>query len=196
MSAEGCLPVTRDSEAFKKLLDALRAVIVGHDDFRLAREAEAEAAAIAAATQAAEKAGKPPPRIKAKVPGPTQLVARDASDRISVEALREVLSSSDGQSRALSAQEFNTLLEDLGVDPKDNKFRLGLVDIAQARHSFASLARRFACPRVRSSPRASHMPLNPTFRFFFVGCGRYCSSAEPRKRSLAFWLSRSRKTCC
>ncbi len=139
MSAEGCLPVTRDAEAFKKLLDALRAVIVGHDDFRRAREAEAEVAAITAAAQAAEKAGKPPPRIKAKLRGgPTPLAALDASDRISVEALREVLVSSEGHGRALSAQEFHTLLEDLGVDPKDAKFRLGLVDIAQVRKTGAT----------------------------------------------------------
>ena len=129
VSVEKCLPVTRDSEAFKKLLAALRGVIVGHEQYRRDRELEAQAAAFAKAEAEAEAKGKKPPAPPPPPKKENTVVAIDAADKITVAALREVLV--DGSRRALSDLEFNTMMEDLDVDARDGEFKISVADIAK-----------------------------------------------------------------
>lgn len=140
-SIEGCLPVTRNSEAFKKLLEALRGVIVGYEEYQRAREAEAEAAAFAKAEADAETAGRSAPKVPTakKRDESRVLVSLDVSDRVTLGCLRQVLV--DDSRRSLSHDEFNTMCEDLDIDPKDSALKISLVDIAQVvgRIAFCSL---------------------------------------------------------
>jgi len=133
-SIEDCLPLNRDSQTFKTVLEALRGVIVGYEEHRRARVAEEQAAAILAA----EKAGEKPPKFP---PEPTDKpVPADVSDSITVSALREVLV--DGSRRSLSTVEFDTMLEDIGIDSSKGNVKISLADVARvSSHLLASLRR-------------------------------------------------------